>query len=78
VPSSGVDLLGWFAAALMVGTFACRDAHAMRALAVLSNLAFVAYGVAGSLAPVVVLHLLLLPINLWRWREGADRSSSRT
>lgn len=63
------DALGWSAAALMVATFSCRDARRMRPLAVATNLAFIGYALAASLAPVLALHALLLPINLWRWAE---------
>jgi uncharacterized delta-60 repeat protein len=63
-------VLGWLAAGLMVATFSCREARAMRPLAVATNLAFIGYGVAASLVPVLTLHLLLLPINLWRWAEA--------
>ncbi|MBL0092610.1 MAG: hypothetical protein IPP50_09835 [Piscinibacter sp.] len=63
------DALGWLAASLMVATFSCREARAMRPLAVATNLAFIGYGVVASLAPVLTLHLLLLPINLWRLAE---------
>lgn len=66
---SNPDVLGWLAAGLMVATFGCREAGAMRPLAVATNLAFIGYGLAASLAPVLTLHLLLLPINLWRWAE---------
>jgi uncharacterized delta-60 repeat protein len=70
------DVLGWLAAALMVATFGCREARAMRPLAVATNLAFIGYGLAASLVPVLTLHLLLLPINLWRCAEvlGAKES----
>jgi hypothetical protein len=71
------DLLGWVAAALMVGTFACRDARCMRPLAVATNLAFIGYGLAAALPPVLALHLLLLPINLWRWCEGVRAARLR-
>ncbi|MBI5716438.1 MAG: hypothetical protein HZC37_01980 [Burkholderiales bacterium] len=60
------DTLGWAAAALMVATFSCREARHLRPLAVATNVAFIGYGAAPSLAPVLVLHLVLLPINLWR------------
>jgi len=63
------DLIGWTAAALMVATFACRETRHMRPLAVSTNLAFIGYGAVAWLPPVLVLHLLLLPINLWRWTE---------
>lgn len=66
---SNPDVLGWLAAGLMVATFGCREASVMRPLAVATNLAFIGYGVAASLVPVLTLHLLLLPINLWRWTE---------
>lgn len=60
------DVLGWVAAALMVATFGCREAQTMRPLAVATNVAFIGYAVAASLTPVLALHAVLLPINLWR------------
>jgi len=63
------DLLGWTAAALMVATFGCREARVMRPLAVATNLAFIGYGALAALPPVLALHLLLLPVNLWRWAQ---------
>lgn len=68
------DILGWAAAALMVATFSCREARHLRPLAVATNLAFVGYGAAAGLMPVLALHLLLLPINLWRWAQAAALS----
>jgi len=68
------DILGWAAAALMVATFSCREARHLRPLAVATNLAFVGYGAAAGLMPVLALHLLLLPINLWRWAQVARLS----
>jgi hypothetical protein len=64
---SHADVLGWAAAALMVSTFAARDARVMRPLAIATNVAFIGYGLAGALPPVIALHALLLPINLWHW-----------
>lgn len=44
----------------------------LRALALMANLAFIAYGSLAELAPVLVLHLLLAPLNAWhllrQWR----------
>lgn len=68
------DILGWTAAALMVATFSCREARHLRPLAVATNLAFVGYGAAAGLMPVLALHLLLLPINLWRWAQAVALS----
>ena len=35
----------------------------LRAVAICSNLAFVIYGVAANVYPVLLLHLILLPLN---------------
>lgn len=64
------DLAGWIAAALMLCTFVSCEARIMRPLAVATNLAFIAYGVLAALPPVLALHLLLLPINLWRLAQA--------
>lgn len=68
------DILGWAAAALMVATFSCREARLLRPLAVATNVTFIGYGLAASLMPVLALHLLLLPINLWRWAQAVALS----
>lgn len=60
------EALGWAAASLMVLTFSCADARMLRALALVTNLAFIGYGTLGHLAPIVALHLMLLPINAFR------------
>lgn len=66
---SPVDLAGWLAAALTLGAFSCRDMVRLRTLAVLANLAFIAYGAGAALWPVLALHLALLPVNLRRLYE---------
>jgi hypothetical protein len=63
---SGADTLGWLAAGLMLATFWCAGARSLRRCAVVANLAFIAYALAAGLAPVLTLHLLLLPVNLYR------------
>ena len=66
---SAADLVGWLAATLTLFTFACGDMRRLRVLAICANVAFVAYGASAGLAPVLALHLMLTPINLWRLRE---------
>jgi hypothetical protein len=74
-----VDALGWLAASLMLLTFLCRDVRWLRALAMLTNLAFMSYGFAAGVLPVLVLHAVLLPLNasrlLWAIRQ-ARRSTA--
>ena len=65
------DLLGFAAAGLVLLTFYVRSSTAMRAAAIASNLLFIAYAGTQGLLPVLVLHALLLPLNVWRLREMA-------
>jgi hypothetical protein len=54
---------------LVLATFAMKDMRRLRAMAVLSNLAFIVYGAINGLLPVLILHLLLFPLNLRRLIE---------
>lgn len=75
---TGVDLVGWLAAALTLLAFFMRSMTALRAVAIAANLCFLLYGAANWLYPVLVLHVLLLPCNAVRlyellcedWRRG--------
>ena len=64
----GVDLIGYLASALVLATFCLRDMVALRCMAIASNLAFIIYGGLADLGPVLLLHLLLLPVNALRLR----------
>ncbi len=64
-----VDLVGFVAAALVLLTFCMTSMVALRVTALLSNVAFFAYGYLGELAPVAILHAVLIPLNLWRLAE---------
>jgi hypothetical protein len=66
---NAMDLIGWLAATLTLLTFVCRDVRRLRTLAVCANMAFIVYGVSAGLMPVLILHLMLAPVNLWRLRE---------
>ncbi len=58
--------IGDLASALVLAAFCMRDMVALRWLAIASNLAFIAYGALAGLGPVLLLHLLLLPVNALR------------
>jgi hypothetical protein len=64
------ELLGYAAAGLVLATFSARSITALRALAIASNLLFIAYAACAALMPVLVLHALLLPMNLIRLRQA--------
>lgn len=63
------DLLGYAAAGLVFITFYARSITVLRAVAIASNLMFIAYAITADLMPVLILHALLLPLNVWRLRQ---------
>jgi hypothetical protein len=66
------DLLGYSAAVLVLLTFLAQQIHTLRAIAIASNVLFIAYAIVAGLPPVLALHLMLLPINAWRlWQARA-------
>ena len=59
--------------AILAGTGNPDNMHHLRIVAVASNVAFMAYGVALGLMPVWLLHLVLLPVNLGRLWHMSSR-----
>ena len=64
------ELSGYIASALVLVTFAMKDMRLLRGAAVLSNVAFIIYASTNLLPPILALHVLLLPINLYRLKEA--------
>ena len=64
------DGMGYFAASLVLATFCAKRMVLLRALAIARNLAFITYGLAAQLWPIVMLHLIMLPLNVIRLREA--------
>ena len=74
-----IEPIGYLASALVLATFCMRDMVALRCLAIASNLAFIAYGAMADLGPVLLLHLLLLPVNALRlagWRASTPAAAA--
>ena len=63
---TGADGLGFLAAVLVLATFCMKHLVPLRAVAITSNLVFILYGYSAGLKPVLVLHLVLLPVNVFR------------
>ncbi len=61
--------IGYLASALVLCTFLTRTMMPLRMVALGSNVAFITYGALLHLYPVLVLHIVLLPVNAWRLRE---------
>src|SRR5215470_3809586 len=75
-----IDGIGFGAAGLVLATFCMRSMSALRWLAIASNVAFIAYAYLRGLAPVLLLHTLLLPVNICRLAQmrSADVRSDAT
>jgi hypothetical protein len=61
---SWVDFLGFAAALSVLASFSMSTILALRTLALLGNVLFVLYGLCAHIYPVLLLHVILLPINL--------------
>lgn len=61
--------VGYLASLLVLATFCMRDMVALRVVAIASNVAFIAYGGLADIGPVLLLHVLLLPVNVLRLVE---------
>ena len=60
---------GYVAAVLVFLTFYMKTMIPLRIVGICSNCAFIAYGYLGGLYPVLILHVILLPLNGLRLRE---------
>ena len=63
------EIAGYVAAVLVFLTFYTKTMIPLRLIGISSNCAFIAYGYLGGLYPVLILHLILLPLNALRLRE---------
>ena len=61
--------LGYLASALVLLTFLTRTMKPLRCIALGSNVAFITYSAMLRLYPILILHCILLPVNVWRLWE---------
>jgi CRP/FNR family transcriptional regulator, cyclic AMP receptor protein len=66
MPVNWIDLLGYAASASVLVTFCMSTMLPLRIVAIASNVLFAAYGAIAHIYPVLVLHLILLPVNTAR------------
>jgi hypothetical protein len=72
-----VDAVGFAAAGFVLATFCMRSMSALRWMAIASNLTFMTYGYLANLAPVLLLHALLFPINAYRLAQLFGKRDAR-
>jgi CBS domain-containing protein len=63
---SFVDVLGYAASAAVLATFCMSTMIALRIVALISNVLFVAFGISDHVYPVLLLHAVLFPVNAVR------------
>ncbi len=61
-----IEATGYLASALVFTTFYMKTMIRLRIAAIASNMLFIAYGFFADLPPILILHLALLPMNVWR------------
>lgn len=59
-----IDGIGYLASVLVLLTFCMSTMLSLRAVATCSNIAFISYGISAKLYPVLILHIILLPLNV--------------
>jgi CRP/FNR family transcriptional regulator, cyclic AMP receptor protein len=60
------EMVGYLASALVLLTFCMKTMMPLRLFAIGSNIAFIVYAAMAALYPVLVLHAILLPLNVYR------------
>lgn len=63
------EVVGYIAATLVFATFWMKTMVPLRLVGIASNLFFISYGILDDANPVLVLHCLLLPLNLFRLHQ---------
>jgi hypothetical protein len=63
---SAAELLSWIAAGLVLASMSVTDFRTCRRVALASNIAFAAYGLAEGAAAILALHTILLVVNAVR------------
>jgi len=64
------DIIGYVASGFVFATFVMKEMVPLRVAAICGNIAFIAYGLSVGLAPIFVLHVVLLPLNGWRLAQA--------
>ena len=70
------EAIGYLASALVFATFYMSTMRLLRTVAVVSNVAFILYGYFAGAMPILVLHAVLLPLNVWRLHQTTQLTNS--
>ena len=76
-----IDFLGYAASGTVLATFCMSTMIPLRLVAIFSNVLFALFGFWAQIYPVMILHLILLPVNILRLmqiRHLVQRTSQST
>jgi CRP/FNR family transcriptional regulator, cyclic AMP receptor protein len=73
---TGYSAIGFIASALVLATFGMKEMVNLRIVAICSNLAFITYALVLNLTPILILHIILLPLNGWRLMGALKQRSA--
>jgi CRP/FNR family transcriptional regulator, cyclic AMP receptor protein len=71
-----IDVLGYAASVMVLATFCVSTMLLLRLLAIGSNMLFIGFGARAHIYPVLLLHLILLPVNVVRLMQLQQRVHS--
>ena len=60
------DACGYVASSLVLCTYSATSMQVLRCIGIASNIAFIGYAIMASTTPILILHSLLLPMNIYR------------
>jgi hypothetical protein len=64
-----VEIIGYLGAALMIAALAMRTMIPLRIVGICNNLLSALFGMLAGVYPMLIQHLILLPINGWRLHQ---------
>ena len=65
----GIEILGFIGGGLTVVTLAMRTMVPLRVVAIASNIFQISFGALAGVAPMLIQHSILLPLNAYRLYE---------
>jgi len=63
------EALGYVGGIFSIATYSMKTMIPLRIMAIISNVVFIVYGAIDEVYPVLILHVVLLPLNAYRLRQ---------
>ncbi len=60
------EVCGYVASSLVLCTYSATSMQVLRCIGIAGNIAFIGYAIMASAPPILILHSLVLPMNIYR------------